>query len=105
MDTSTQIRDFLAETFMFSGKGFTLQDDASLLEAGVVDSTGILELIVFVEDTFDVQIPDEDIVPENFDSVERIAKYVDGRTGQPPDLSSPDVLSPDVLWPAVPGEA
>ena len=76
MDPTNQIRSFLAENFMFSSEGFTLDDDVSLLEAGVVDSTGILELTMFVEDTFGVEVADEEIVPENFDTVARIVDYL-----------------------------
>ena len=76
MNTAEQIRSFLAENFMLSSDGFTLVDDASLLEAGVVDSTGILELTMFVEDTFGVEVADQEIVPENFDTVNAIVDYV-----------------------------
>jgi len=76
VNTAEQIRSFLAENFMLSSDGFTLADDASLLEAGVVDSTGILELTMFVEDTFGVEVADQEIVPENFDTVNAIVDYV-----------------------------
>jgi len=81
MDTRRQIRHFIAENFLLSGDGFSLGDDASLLESGVIDSTGVLELIGFVEDTFQVEVRDEEIVPENFDSVDRIAAYISDKTG------------------------
>jgi len=76
MNTSEQIRNYLAENFLLSTTGFPLDDDASLLESGVVDSTGVLELTLFVEETFRVKVLDEEIVPENFDSVGRITRYV-----------------------------
>lgn len=75
MHVSEKIRKFLAENFLLSSNGFTLDDDASLLEAGVVDSTGVLELIMFIEEDFQIEVADEEIVPENFDSVNRIAAY------------------------------
>lgn len=80
MNTNEQIRNYLAENFLLSSDGFTMGDDESLLETGVVDSTGILELTLFVEDTFGVEVLDQEIVPENFDSVSRIAAYVKGKT-------------------------
>lgn len=76
MDVKQQIRQFVAENFLFSNNGFDLDDDESFLEAGVVDSLGVLELVTFVEEEFDVQVPDEDIVPDNFDSVDNLATYI-----------------------------
>jgi len=70
------IRKFLADNFLLSDGDFNLADDASLLEEGVVDSTGVLELITFVEDTFQIAVDDEDVTPDNFDSVSKIASYV-----------------------------
>ena len=49
MDSKTQIREFLAENFLFSSNGLQLDDDASFLEEEVIDSTGIMELVLFVE--------------------------------------------------------
>jgi acyl carrier protein len=50
--------------------------DVSFLEEGIMDSTGVLELVMFVEETFHVTVEDEEIVPENFDSVSRLAAYI-----------------------------
>ena len=79
MTKNEQIRNFLAENFVLNANGFTLDDDASLLEAGVVDSTGILELTLFVEETFQIEVADEEILPENFDSVNRITTYIESK--------------------------
>jgi acyl carrier protein len=82
MDIGEQIRRFLTQHFLFGDDRIQLDDDASLLEAGVIDSTGILELTMLVQETFGIQVRDEEIVPENFDSVRRIAAYVTAkRTG------------------------
>ena len=89
MDMHQKIRKYLSENFLYSGNGFSLDNDVSLLDEGIVDSTGVLEVILFVEETFEIEVADEDVTPENFDSVNRIAAYVasksDGR------LSSTDV--------------
>lgn len=77
MDVKEQIRRYVAENFLFSDNGFELGNDESFLEAGVVDSLGVLELVTFVEEEFDVQVADEDIVPDNFDSVDQLAHYID----------------------------
>jgi acyl carrier protein len=77
MDVKQQIRLYLAENFMFSSNGFDLDDDASLLEEGVVDSTGVLELVMFVEEVINGEVLDEEIVPENFDTVNSLAAYIE----------------------------
>ena len=74
MAISTQIRQYIVDNFLVSDEDFT--DDDSFLEQGIVDSTGVLELVMFVEETFGFAVPDEDIVPENFDSVAQLAAYV-----------------------------
>ena len=71
-----QIRQYVAINFMFSDDGYSLPDDASFLEEGIVDSTGVLELVMFVEETFDLTVEDQEIVPENFDSVGQLAAYI-----------------------------
>lgn len=80
MTVKDQIKQYLAENFMFSDDGYQLSDSASFLEEGVVDSTGVLELVMFVEETFDVTVEDEEIVPENFDSVAQLAEYIHRKT-------------------------
>ena len=76
MQIEPQIRQYLAENFLFSDNGYKLADEASFLEEGVVDSTGVLELVMFVEETFGITVQDEEIVPQNFDSVSQLAAYV-----------------------------
>ncbi|MCA9935734.1 MAG: acyl carrier protein [Ardenticatenaceae bacterium] len=76
MDIKEQIRQYLAENFLFSDNGFNLSDDDSFLEEEVVDSTGVMELVLFVEDNFGVSVADEEIVPDNFDSVNQLAAYI-----------------------------
>jgi len=76
MTVEEQIRQYIAENFLFSDDGYQLSDDASFLEEGIVDSTGVLELVMFVEETFNVTVEDGEIVPENFDSVSRLATYI-----------------------------
>ena len=72
----SQIKKFIAENMLFSGDGFTHADDASLLDAGIIDSLGVMELVTFVGNAFKVTVPPEDIMPENFDSVQKLAAYV-----------------------------
>ncbi len=77
-DTERKVRDFLRENFILGDEA--LDGDASLTRSGVLDSMGVLELIMFVESDLGVRVPDEDTLPENFDSVDRIVAYLDGRT-------------------------
>ena len=72
----SQIKKFIAENMLFSGDGFTHADDDSLLDAGIIDSIGVMELVTFVGTAFKVTVPPEDILPDNFDSVQKLADYV-----------------------------
>lgn len=76
MPVETVIREYILENFLFTKDATALRDDASFLEEGIIDSTGVLELVMFVEETFGVTVPDDEIVPEHFDSVIRLAEYV-----------------------------
>ncbi len=75
-----QIRQYVAENFLFSGNGYPYADDVSFLNEGIIDSMNVLELVMFVEEKFKVNIADEDIIPDNFDSVSRLAAFVRGKT-------------------------
>jgi acyl carrier protein len=75
MDISSKIRDFIVENFLF-GEGESLNDDTSFMEAGIIDSTGILELIMFLEETYGIKIEDNELVAENFDNLQQIVRYV-----------------------------
>jgi acyl carrier protein len=84
MPTSARakIREFIRDSFLFREDREAVSDDESLLEAGLIDSTGILELVAFLESEFGVAIADADIVPENLDSVERIDAFVARKAAQ-----------------------
>ena len=68
------VRTFLIENFLL-GQG-TIEDDASLLESGIVDSTGIVEVASFLETRFDIELEDDDLTAANMDSIQRIAVFV-----------------------------
>jgi acyl carrier protein len=82
MSIETLIRRYVVENFLFTSDNGQLQDNASFLEEGIVDSTGVLELVMFVEETFGITVEDEEIVPENFDSVQKLACYTRLKTGE-----------------------
>lgn len=77
-----QIRDFIQQNFLFNGDLSQLNDDASLLAQGIVDSTGILELVLFCEETYGFSVDQVDLSPENFDSVGSLTRYVVWRLGE-----------------------
>ncbi len=70
------VRKFVIENFLYDGLTHDLGDDASLLESGVVDATGVLELMLFVEDAYGLQVDEADLAPENFDSINSITNYI-----------------------------
>lgn len=72
----SRIHDFIVENFLFGSDDPMLTGDASFLESGIIDSTGILELISFVEETFGIHIEDGEMLPENLDSLERVSAFV-----------------------------
>ncbi len=76
-DTSNPVRKFIGENFLFRDDTGSLADDDSFLEAGIIDSTGVLELISFLEETYKIEVTDEEMLPENFDSIRRILAYLD----------------------------
>jgi acyl carrier protein len=76
-----QIRDFIIQNFLFGDAG-KLDDSASMLDKGIIDSTGILEVVQFLEDTFKISVLDEELLPENLDSVINIAAYLDRKLPQ-----------------------
>jgi len=82
MELKKQIRDFVTSNF-YVADAAALEDRTSLLDQGIIDSTGVLEVIVFVETTFGIAIEDSEMLPENLDSIERIAAYVARKSAQP----------------------
>lgn len=83
MTIATEIRTFIVENFLFGDTSYDLGDDVSLIEADLVDSTGILELVSHVEATYSIEVKDADIIPDNFDSIGRIASFIASRAGLP----------------------
>jgi acyl carrier protein len=74
-----QVRAFILETYLFTADTKALGLDDSLLGRGIVDSTGMLEIIFFIEEQLGVKVRDEEMIPDNLDSVNRIATFVESR--------------------------
>lgn len=75
MDNIEKVRTFIVENFLF-GDGSTLKDDSSFLQERIVDSTGILEIITFLETEFSIKIEDDELLPENLDSLNNIDAFL-----------------------------
>jgi acyl carrier protein len=75
-DISLAVRRFISDNFLFREDLDSIPDEASLLEAGVIDSTGVLELVAFLETEFGIEVADDEMLPENLDSIRAIGSYV-----------------------------
>jgi acyl carrier protein len=78
MAIENEIRKFIIENFIVDADDH-LGDEDSLLEKGIIDSTGVLELVAFIEETYKFKIKDEELVPENLDSIKNISKFILGK--------------------------
>jgi acyl carrier protein len=71
-----ELRSFITENFLFGQDDVCLTGDTSFLEGGIIDSTGILELIAFLERTYGIRLTDQELVPENLDSLNRLTAFI-----------------------------
>lgn len=75
-DNKKKIRTFIVENFLF-GNADGLEDDTSFLEEGIIDSTGVLELVTFLEEAFNIKVDDEELTPENLDSINHVTAFLE----------------------------
>jgi acyl carrier protein len=75
-DISASVRKFINDNFLFREGLETIAEDASFLDAGIMDSTGVLELVSYLEDTWGITVADDEMLPENFDSIRGIVAYL-----------------------------
>lgn len=71
-----KVTQFIVENFLF-GEDNGLKDDISFLDEGIIDSTGILELVSFLEEEFSISVEDEELIPENLDSIMNVVAYLE----------------------------
>lgn len=71
-----QIKDFIAKNLLFSQEGYEYADGASFLQEGIVDSLGVMELVTFVQKAFGIAVDQNEVTPDNFDSVASLAAFV-----------------------------
>lgn len=89
MTIQEQVREHIVENFLL-GADDGLGNSDSLLQSGVLDSTGVLELVMFLEKTFGLAVANEDLVPDNLDSIDRIAAFVQRKAApQAPAKTTP----------------
>jgi acyl carrier protein len=74
-----QVRTYLLDNFLMGGTAQDIQDDTSFMTRRILDSTGFIELISYLQEQFGIQIKDEEMVPENLDSLKNIEKFVSGK--------------------------
>lgn len=75
-----KVRAFVVENFLFE-EDENLKEDTSFLENGIIDSTGILELVTFLEETYEFAVEDDELIPENLDSIANIENYIKEKQG------------------------
>lgn len=81
MSAEQQIRSYILENFLFSNDESALNNDDSFLEKGIIDSTGIMEVIFFLEEQFGIKVEDKEMVPENLDSVTNLLAFIARKGG------------------------
>lgn len=84
----TEVRQYVTENLLFGRNDVELRGDTSFLESGIIDSTGVLELVQFLEEKFQVKVEDEDLIPANLDSVDALTRFVENKHGNPAKSTS-----------------
>ncbi len=80
MNVTADLKKHIISRYL-QGDGSKLNDDESLFESGILDSLGVLRLVSFLEERFGVRVKDEELVPENFETLNRLADFVNGKLG------------------------
>lgn len=80
-DVQNKIRTFIIDNYLF-GDDEGLESNTSFLDEGIVDSTGILELIEFISQEFEIIVEDDELIPENLDSINNVTAFIGRKTGQ-----------------------
>jgi len=75
MNCANEIREFVVSNFLYGEAGL-LKDDTSFMQADILDSTGILELVTFLETKYNVKVANEEMLPENLDSIDKVAQFL-----------------------------
>ena len=76
-EIDSTLRNFVIQNFLYGDRNAALDNNDSFLEKGIVDSTGVLELVSYLEETFGIKVEDEEIIPDNFDSIATLTRYIE----------------------------
>ena len=87
-----ELRRFIVDNFL-DGRDCSLRDNDSFQEAGIIDSTGLLELVNFLETQYGIHVDDADLVAENLDSIQQLAQFLRRKLDQPQELAGPPKLA------------
>ena len=79
MPTREKLKNYILENYLFTDDQSALNDSDSFMEQGIIDSTGIMEVVFFLEEEFDIQVQDEEMIPENLDSIDNLVAFVEKR--------------------------
>ena len=82
METRSTVRNFVIENFLFGDESSLTSDSLSLLDSGIMDSIGVMELVSFLEGDLQIEVPDADLIPDNLDSVDNLVAFIARRQGQ-----------------------
>ncbi len=82
MQLESEIRNFIVENFLYGQNDNNLGDNVSFLETGIIDSTGVLEMVSFIEEKYGVSVEDEELIPDNLDSVQKISDFIRRKMGK-----------------------
>jgi len=74
-----ELRHFVVENYLFGRSDVELKGDDSFLDRGIIDSTGVLELVTFLEGTYQIQIQDEEVIPSNLDSINNLLRFLEAK--------------------------
>lgn len=77
-----QIRDFIQQNFLFGDDGSRLDDAAPLIERGILDATGVVELVLFLEETYGITVAESELQPDHFETVDAIVAYAAGKLAE-----------------------
>ncbi len=81
MQIETRIREFVADNLLYDQQGFPYPDDTSFLREGIIDSLGVMQLVEFVQKSFGMKVDQQEVTPDNFDSVAKLAAFVRRKQG------------------------
>ena len=81
MDVTKAVQEFIESNFQYKSDTDKISSDTPLLDSGLIDSAGILELVTFIETQFNGEVVDEDIIPDNFENINQIVSFINGNQG------------------------